>query len=718
MIHTDINNQNEGKFSEKANVGIIEQSKMSETKINAAATNSNLAPLEVSTAAGFEDIGWISSSRNAEYSSPEEIEDYALSSVEKFDDDWKNMHESIPSRMNLTRERNKKSYFIDEEADEDSRQPSDDDERVHEDSDSFLVLSTLYVAEFLTVKYPDKNDAKGIKSYYSIAWRGIGFLSFSMLLSVFQIALLLRLAAYYNDTFVGASGGRWNDRYELNDVSGNPINCGATTSDSQMCANGYQFANAFTQGAICSTLIGTNIVKGITVPTFSSLVNSTFGNACVSCLYYFELLTKESPSYSPSSVFDGGAEQYCAGYVCGPIKVWNPLDLFGTPIVLLAIIASVSQNMRDIFLAQEVGKNISHKSYDTILGSALASAVKVLLYLQAEVVDPLVLLVSVQLVLISDDCFTMTSNAVIIVFLVDIDNIIMKTFFTSSAVRKLLEKRLVINTDDKTAKVITQRKMVTFTFNMAWTNIFLLITVLYPCSFFTESNIQVFVVLFSLFGTMLPEAFSLRSAKNVVDGEMALPFATSKIFTDMWQSAIFPVLTMNLSINLSDVRTRQLYNGPFMIKMISFSLVIYFIGQLSGLAICFINDYWAILRGKTNFNLQAAMEVNISILTALAGMVFNYGLQYHYSTPSPLFGYNMEKVILNGMDTYFSYPTASGFIFTFSIWIVGQVGLFIYRWKISTHSVLPFLFVLYYMIIAWLMIRFSPDKISSGLLNN
>ena len=284
------------------------------------------------------------------------------------------------------------------------------------------------------------------------------------------------------------------------------------------------------------------------------------GNACFSCDFYYTSLDPASTFYCPQCTWPPNTASYCGAIQCGPIENWDQLDLFAIPVVLSFIIACLTKNIQEMWLAQlllhqwnDVGK-YSHISFSS---AALLLGLKASVYLQAYVVTPATLYVSVQLILTSSNALAMVGNAVAIVFLMDFDNMVLGIMLTNRSAQRMLGNKLSISMTRAESRALTKRRNIVFALNLVWSTGFVCFSVLWTCGSWSYDWITSTLVLLSFYGFVVPDVaapFHNHREKTVVASRAhvdvkrawshGLPVSCSFVYR--WLPALWPIFAIKL----------------------------------------------------------------------------------------------------------------------------------------------------------------------------
>lgn len=352
-----------------------------------------------------------------------------------------------------------------------------EEESLDDENQKKLTSNSVFIFTFIILedclKMPEVARMK--KTYSNVVFF---FTCITLFLCFAQAACLARLLTYFTGQYRDYTSP---DSFIINNnvynASSIHISCGNVGTQSYICDNfvatGKNVSRHFnpSAGSICIKLVSTTsnpidylddgYIHGARIDSTAPV-----GNTCIDCLRFIELTYYSNQHNYTDADFPSGTVAYCNDLLCGKFKAWAKLDVLALPIVLILVVCSVSKSMFESRLCTLVlGKiirfqkphfsEVSNSSFQELTCNDILSFILIFFLIlfcwcQNFLIPVLTVSVCLYLSSISTDSFTLLNNAIVILFIVDIDNTVLSFIsLLSLYAKEAIEKSTFVVIDDK-----------------------------------------------------------------------------------------------------------------------------------------------------------------------------------------------------------------------------------------------------------------------------
>ncbi len=193
-----------------------------------------------------------------------------------------------------------------------------------------------------------------------------------------------------------------------------------------------------------------------------------YKSGCTGCLAYYQTIKKSDRIFkidlyeipTTSITWPTSTQSYCDQLVCGAFRNWSRLDLFVVPIVFISIMIALNSTLYEskLFYLELQQINIKEDLHD-IVDYIIYFMLLLLLLMVKYIIPSCTIVVIIYLTLLSQDSLSMLGNAVAILFILDIDNQIVKLLANSKYFEEKFESAMEITISNEQCKLIPREQI-------------------------------------------------------------------------------------------------------------------------------------------------------------------------------------------------------------------------------------------------------------------
>ena len=325
------------------------------------------------------------------------------------------------------------------------------------------------------------------------------------------------------------------------------------------------------------------------------------------------------------------------------------------------------------------------------------------LWLQRYLVGPYTAAVTLFLTVVSTDSLALVGNAVAIIFILEIDNLLVSIVF-SAALKGKLEEKMTLTQTVSTCSERSITRNVSMMIMFLWMTGYIVVEVLAPCGKHTPGDTVGVIVLASCLGFTISQVvakFLSRKSPVRLLGDTSHEYVIK--FINTWPMFLPPIIIITFCVDVAHRLRLPLEQATavdkeyFAVTEFFIVLVIYHMGQFWGALVSLLFDFPFLIKTKCAdlkhiiFNFLALATMFIA---SAAVLVFTYTAMVSQTgwTPSfnaeenknvfvPNYFFNLKKFSSDAEETdFYKRHWEEAYKIACPLWAIGTIISYICKW--------------------------------------